>query len=212
MNNDSSVEPDAFIEYKNSLAEINASCFKNGIVNLSLLNTSHSIGLLYGCLTTNDTSYWNALVYISNDNLKLASNLFISILSSNLYLKLKSKLFAVKFLDSLIQANASNVNDCLYFITRQIRGSDCSSENLSMISGLMSVLERRIDWFLKLDFMLQGIAVYSIMRLVCDHTSEELSNVRNGEVSFLVKVLRKNVSIQLFYKNNTKYSSNSSFI
>jgi integrator complex subunit 3 len=75
-------------------------------------------------------------------------------------------------------------------LLRQIEGGNVSPENIWLAESMLKLLTDHRSWLDRLPFLL-CTAVYTYLRLIQDHSTKALTNLRNAEVEFTISLLRE---------------------
>lgn len=89
----------------------------------------------------------------------------------------------------LVKNQVLNLENILWNILRYACGGDVSPKNLSLVEGLLDILNEYRMWLDKIPILV-GAVVYSYVRLIEDHNSLSLINLRNKEVKFVIALIR----------------------
>lgn len=92
-------------------------------------------------------------------------------------------------LRELVKNQVLNVDNIVWNCLRQASGGDTSSRNLGLVEGLLDIFIEHRQWLEKYSILV-GAVVYSYVRLIEDHTSPLLTNLRNKEVKFVIGLIR----------------------
>lgn len=94
-------------------------------------------------------------------------------------------------LRELVKNQVSHVENFMWNMLRQASGGDVSQKNLALIEGLLDILIEHRAWLEKQAVLLRAV-VYTYVRLLEDHRSPVLTNLRNKEVKFIIPLIRDN--------------------
>ncbi|XP_055859113.1 integrator complex subunit 3 homolog [Episyrphus balteatus] len=151
-----------------------------------------SIGFLYIILTDPQAApkIYRDLTLITRDGLNyVLTNL--TMLVADKYTKLTdvSRRQLIWLLHELVKNRVLNVENTIWNCMRQAGGGDVSPKNISLIEGLLDIFIEFRPWLENYPFLV-GTVVYSYVRLIEDHTSPLLTNLRNKEITFVVALIR----------------------
>ncbi|XP_055918367.1 integrator complex subunit 3 homolog [Eupeodes corollae] len=151
-----------------------------------------SIGFLYIILTDPQAApkIYRDLTLITRDGLNFVlTNL--TMLVADKYTKLTdvSRRQLIWLLHELVKNRVLNVENTIWNCMRQAGGGDISPKNISLIEGLLDIFIEFRPWLENYPFLV-GTVVYSYVRLIEDHTSPLLTNLRNKEITFVVALIR----------------------
>lgn len=79
----------------------------------------------------------------------------------------------------------------MWNMLRQASGGDISQKNLALIEGLLDILIEHRPWLEKQTMLFRAV-VYTYVRLLEDHRSPLLVNLRNKEIKFIISLIREN--------------------
>lgn len=152
-----------------------------------------SFALIYQILTDPNAAAktYRDLTLLTRDGLVFVTN-NLSMLVADKYTKLSdvSRRQLLWFLRELVKNQVLNVDQIVWNILRQAGGGDVSQKNLALIDGLLDILIEHRPWLDKHPFLI-GAVVYSFVRLIEDHHSIGLANLRNKEVKFIIPLIRE---------------------
>lgn len=151
-----------------------------------------SLALIYQILTDPNAASktYRDLTLLTRDGLAfVTSNL--SMLVADKYTKLSdvARRQLLWFLRELVKNQVLLVDQIVWNVLRQAGGGDVSQKNLALIDGLLDILIEHRPWLEKNSFLI-GAVVYSFVRLIEDHHSIGLANLRNKEVKFIIPLIR----------------------
>lgn len=152
-----------------------------------------SIGLLYTILTdvTLAPKTYRDLTLLTRDGLLyITTNL--SILVAEKYLKFtdiarKQLLWLLK---EFVKNQVLNVDNIMWNVMRQASGGDVSIKNITLVEGLLDIFIDHKLWLDKFPFLISTV-IYTYVRLLEDHTSPSLVNLKNKEVKFIISLIRE---------------------
>lgn len=96
-------------------------------------------------------------------------------------------------LRELVKNQVSHVENFMWNMLRQASGGDISQKNLALIEGLLDILIEHRSWLEKQTMLFRAV-VYTYVRLLEDHKSPMLVNLRNKEIKFIISLIRDNFS------------------
>ena len=79
-------------------------------------------------------------------------------------------------------------------LMRQILGGDTGQKNIWLINSLLQIYEDSQSW-LYANSLLISTSVYTILRLIPDHTRALFDSVREREVAICINLLRNKVKL-----------------
>lgn len=91
----------------------------------------------------------------------------------------------------LVKNQVSHVENFMWNMLRQASGGDISQKNLALIEGLLDILIEHRPWLEKQTMLFRAV-VYTYVRLLEDHRSPLLVNLRNKEIKFIISLIREN--------------------
>lgn len=164
----------------------------SGLISKEKQHEEISLGLLYQILTEPSVAAktYRDLTLLSRDGLAFVTTT-LSILVAEKYLKLTeiARRQLLWLLRELVKNQVLSVDNIVWNALRQASGGDISQKNLTLIDGLLDILIDHRAWLEKFPFLI-GAVVYSYVRLIEDHNSPVLTNLRNKEVKFVISVIR----------------------
>lgn len=151
-----------------------------------------SIALLYQILTDPVTAAkaYRDLTLLTRDGLGFITN-NLSMLIADKYTKFTdtARRQMLWMLRELIKNQVLNVDNIVWNVLRQAGGGDVSPKNLALIDAILDILTDHRPWLDKHAVLIGGV-VYSFVRLIEDHHSMGLANLRNKEVKFVISLIR----------------------
>lgn len=152
-----------------------------------------SIALIYQILTDPIAAAktYRDLTLLTRDGLTFVTNT-LSALVIDKYTKFTdvAKRQLLWLLHELLKNQVLNVDGIVWNVLRQASGGDVSPKNLALIDGLLDILIEHRAWLEKFPILVGGV-VYSFVRLIEDHYSPMLANLRNKEVKFVISIIRE---------------------
>lgn len=92
-------------------------------------------------------------------------------------------------LREMIKNAVTNVDNLCWHLMRHAAGGDVSPRNITLIESLLDVFIEYRSWLDKFPVLLASV-VYTYLRLIEDHNSPYLANLRQKEVTFLISIIR----------------------
>lgn len=93
----------------------------------------------------------------------------------------------------MIKNAVNNVDNVCWNIMRLASGGDVTHRNICLIETLLDIFQEHRAWLDKFPLLI-GSVVYTYLRLIEDHTSPALANLRDREVKFVVNLIRERFS------------------
>ncbi|XP_071055409.1 integrator complex subunit 3 homolog [Onthophagus taurus] len=93
-------------------------------------------------------------------------------------------------LREMIRNSVSNVDNLCWNLMRHAAGGDVSVKNITLIDKLLDVFIEFRAWLDKFPLLLASV-VYTYLRLIEDHNSPNLLQLKQKEIHFLIGVLRE---------------------
>ncbi|KAG7256457.1 hypothetical protein CRUP_017232, partial [Coryphaenoides rupestris] len=90
----------------------------------------------------------------------------------------------------LVKGGVMGADGVLMTLMKQIAGGDLSSKNLWLAESVLDILLDQKEWVGK-SAMLVAMAVYTYLRLMVDHGTSPLLQLRQKEVDFCISMLRE---------------------
>ncbi|XP_055295338.1 integrator complex subunit 3 homolog [Sitodiplosis mosellana] len=151
-----------------------------------------SIALIYQILTDPNAAAkaYRDLTLLTRDGLTFVTN-SLSMLIADKYTKFSdvARRQMLWLLRELIKNQVLNVDSIVWNVLRQAGAGDLSPKNLALIDGLLDILIEHRQWLDKHGFLISAV-VYTYVRLIEDHHSIGLANLRNKEVKFVIALIR----------------------
>ncbi|XP_013787418.1 integrator complex subunit 3-like [Limulus polyphemus] len=152
-----------------------------------------SLGLLV-CIFSepaNAPRYYRDLTYITTDGLALVIGYLTQIIVEK-YSKLQdtSRTQLIWLLKEMIKNSIPGVDGLCYNLLRQIAGGDTTPKNLWLIESMLDIFIENRGWLEKFPLLVAAV-VYTYIRLIVDHGSQMMSNLRRKEVDFCISLLRE---------------------
>lgn len=152
-----------------------------------------SFGLLVGILTETQSASkcYRDLTLITRDGFGLVLNQ-LSQLVLERYLRFSdtAKSQLIWLVREMIKSSVSNVDNLCWNLMRHAAGGDISARNVTLIESLLDVYIEYRTWLDRFPVLLASV-VYTYLRLIEDHNTPYLSNLRQKEVTFVVSILRE---------------------
>lgn len=101
-------------------------------------------------------------------------------------------------LREMIKNAVTNVDNLCWHLLRHAAGGDISPRNITLIESLLDVFIEYRSWLDKFPVLLASV-VYTYLRLIEDHNSPYLANLRQKEVTFLISIIRYVCAGYLFF-------------
>lgn len=92
-------------------------------------------------------------------------------------------------LREMIKNAVTNVDNLCWNLMRHAAGGDVSPKNITLIESLLDVYIEYRSWLDKFPVLMASV-VYTYLRLIEDHNSPYLANLRQKETSFLISIIR----------------------
>ncbi|KAG8226986.1 hypothetical protein J437_LFUL000291, partial [Ladona fulva] len=155
-----------------------------------------SLGLLVTILTEpqNAARSYRDLTLITRDGLGFVlAHLTQLVLErySRLLEKVKQQLLWL--VREMIKNAVTGVDGLCWNLMRHMAGGDVSPKNVALAEALLDIYSDNRGWLDKFPFLLASV-VYAYLRLIEDHNSAVLSQLRQKEVAFTVTLLREKFS------------------
>lgn len=151
-----------------------------------------SIALIYQILTepTACIKAYRDLTLLTRDGLGFVTN-NISLLIADKYPKFTdiARRQLMWLLRELIKNQVLNVDTIVWNVLRMASGGDVSPKNLALVDAMLDILSDHRPWLDKHAVLIGGV-VYTFVRLIEDHHSAGLTNLRNKEVKFVISLVR----------------------
>lgn len=139
----------------------------------------------------NAPRYYRDLTFVSNDGLSMTiQNLNILVVDRYLKLEEVCKVQLIWVMREIVKNNIANAESVIYNLMRQIAGGDTSPKNIWLAESLLDLLIENRSWLERHPAMLATV-VYTFLRLIEDHTSPVLANLRQKETDFCICLLRE---------------------
>lgn len=165
----------------------------NGLICKEKNHEDISIALIYQILTDPNAAAktYRDLTLLTRDGLTFVTN-GLSALIVEKYTRFTdvAKRQLLWLLHELVKNQVLNVDTIVWNVLRQASGGDVSPKNLALIDGLLDILIEHRLWLEKFPILVGGV-VYSFVRLIEDHYSPMLANLRNKEVKFVISIIRE---------------------
>jgi len=82
----------------------------------------------------------------------------------------------------LVRQSVVGVDILCWNLLRQIAGGDTSNRNLWLSENMLELFTENRNWLEKYPILI-GSAIFTYLRILEDHTSTQLANLRQKEVS-----------------------------
>ncbi|RWS03044.1 integrator complex subunit 3-like protein [Dinothrombium tinctorium] len=154
------------------------------------------LGLLISILvdSQNAARYYRDLTYVSRDGLAFViSSLNLIILERYTKLSESTRSQLLWLLREMIKTSINGTDSLVYNLLRQIAGGDISPKNIWLAESLLDLLIENRLWLEKFNILVTTV-VYTYLRLIVDHGSTLLTNLRQKEIDFCVSLLRERFS------------------
>jgi len=181
----------------NKIIETTAKPFVQSVLNKQVLSPKASFivkALIYAILTTSPNKARQALEYViavpeeSHKNIKQDMNWVIS---RKFYrLEPKAQEQVLWFMEELIIADSPFADQLLYSVVRQIQGGRVTKISVKLSNNLMDLVEKHRRWFLSHEVLAASV-IYTLLRLIENHTHKELQKVKEREISVVVPVIKE---------------------
>lgn len=164
----------------------------SGVVCKEKQHEDISVGLIYQILTDPQLApkTYRDLTLLTRDGLAFVTT-NLSMLIAERYQKFTdvARRQLLWMLRELVKNQVLNVDNIVWNILRQAVGGDVSPKNISLIEGLLDILIEHRGWLEKFQFLI-GAVVYTYVRLIEDHNSPMLLNLRKKEIKFTISLIR----------------------
>lgn len=152
-----------------------------------------SLGLLVVILSepVNAAKSYRDLTLITRDGFGLVLNHLTQLILER-YLRLNDLargqlLWLVR---EMIRNAVTNVDNLCWNLMRHAAGGDVSPRNINLIESLLDMFIEYKSWLEKFPVLVASV-VYTYLRLIEDHGSPALANLRQKEISFMVTLLKE---------------------